>query len=560
MKEIINVNFEDYEEYIKESFIKDDKPLTDKVISHFKKIEKKYPKNYKDLLYCFLLKVSGNLKRQEPNIKTVQKELLVCIDKSLNDSLPDILGYYEKEFFEEIINYSNLTKAEKLESYMYSLFSEFNLSLKDNPYLKVDKNSAMLLDYDSSFYLNFTFIIMNSLEESSDQERMFIVFLNQLKEYNFYFFKSFMDDILTEYIITKQYEMNRKQVDNILKYISAFNLEKGYDLILKDPKFIIEVVKNFLFFQEKTENDQPKDKDISLIFNFDKQFDILDYLKDVLLFKEQDFFEAFETFREDCDVNISTKRYFFDYLICLYYERLMFSKNIKNDREQEDLEVILNNSEEYITSYFFEEDENLERLIIEVIKHIELERKNLLLDCKNRALSSDNPYIYQNNPIVFVENFNLVKSGLVINEDYDQQNLIDLYHNIYYKNFDYQDDFYKNSQRAYTIYSDFLYSLFSRNKELQEKSLLKAIQEYCFQKTILDNIFSDNEEKKLLSLLKENLSIEEIIQKIKKDKDLFNELFTVYPDYYLYEEERNIVELEATKTFQKLIKRKRESN
>lgn len=557
MKEILNVNFEDYEEYIKESFIKDDKPLTDKVISHFKKIEKQYPKNYKDLLYCFLLKVSGNLKRQEPNIKTVQKELLVCIDKSLNDSLPDILGYYEKEFFEEIINYSNLTELEKLESYIYSLFSEFNLLLKDNPYLKVDKNSAMLLDYNSSFYFYFTFTIINSLEDSSDQERMLIVFLDQLKEYNFYFFKSFMDDILTEYLKTKQNETNRKQVDKISKYIPAFNLEKGYDLILKDPQSIIEVVENFLFPPKKIEKDQPKDKGISLIYNFDKQFDILDYLKD---FIEQDFFEALDTFREDWDVNISTKRYFFDYLICLYYERLMFSKNIKNDREQEDLEIILNNSEEYITSYFFEEDENLERLIIEAIKHIELERNNLLLDCKNRVLSSDNPDIYQNNPIVFAKNFNLVKSGLIINEDCDQQNLIDLYHNIYYKKCDYQDDFYKNSQRAYTIYSDFLYSLFSRNKKLQEKSLLKAIQEYCFQKTILDNICSDNEEKKLLSLLKGNLSIEEIIQEIKKDKDLFKELFTVYPDYYLYEEERNVVELEATKTFQKLIERKREPN
>ncbi|NLD79393.1 MAG: hypothetical protein GX641_03610, partial [Mollicutes bacterium] len=262
MKEITNVNFEDYEEYIKESFIKDDKPLIDEISSHFKKIEKQYPKNYKDLLYCFLLKVSGNLKRQEPNIKTVQKELLVCVDKSLNDSLPDILGYYEKEFFEEIINYSNLTESEKLESYTYSLFSELSLSLKDNPYLKGDKNLDMLFNNNSSFYFNFTFKIKNSLEDSSDQERMFIIFLDKLKEHNFAFFKSFIDDMLTEYIKTKQYEMNRKQVDKILKYIPAFNLEKVYDLILKDPQSIIEVVKNFLFFQEKSENDQPKDKDI----------------------------------------------------------------------------------------------------------------------------------------------------------------------------------------------------------------------------------------------------------------------------------------------------------
>lgn len=560
MKEIINVNFEDYEEYIKESFIKDDKPLIDEISSHFKKIEKQYPKNYKDLLYCFLLKVSGNLKRQEPNIKTVQKELLVCVDKSLNDSLPDILGYYEKEFFEEIINYSNLTESEKLESYIYSLFSELSLSLKDNPYLKGDKNLDMLFNNNSSFYFNFTFKIMNSLEDSSDQERMFIIFLDKLKEHNFAFFKSFMDDILTEYIITKQYEMDRKQVDKILKYIPAFNLEKVYDLILKDPQSIIEVIKNFLFFQEKSENDQPKDKDISLIIDLEKQYDFLDYLKDILWHKEESSFETLEEFRESCNIDESNKKYMFYYLICLYYERLNFSIKKRNNQEQEDLEIILNESEEYVASYFFMDDKKLERLIEGDIKHIEEEQKNLLLDCKNQVLLSNNPDIYQKNPIIFIENFNFVKAGFFLGKEYNQKTLIDLYHNIYYKTFDYENNFFQNSQKAYVIYSDYLHQLLSRNKKLQGIVISEAIQEYYFQKILLDNIFLDTEEEKMLKIFKENIGVEETIQKVINDKELFKELFTVYPDYYLYEEERTIVEKAEKNTYQKLIKRKRESN
>lgn len=560
MKEIINVNFEDYEEYIKESFIKDDKPLIDEISSHFKKIEKQYPKNYKDILYCFLLKVSGNLKRQEPNIKTVQKELLVCVDKSLNDSLPDILGYYEKEFFEEIIKYSNLTESEKLESYIYSLFSELSLSLKDNPYLKGDKNLDMLFNNNSSFYFNFTFKIMNSLEDSSDQERMFIIFLDKLKEHNFSFFKSFMDDILTEYIITKQYEMDRKQVDKILKYIPAFNLEKVYDLILKDPQSIIEVIKNFLFFQEKSENDQPKDKDISLIIDLEKQYDFLDYLKDILWHKEESSFETLEEFRESCNIDESNKKYMFYYLICLYYERLNFSIKKRNNQEQEDLEIILNESEEYVASYFLEDDENLERLIEGNIKHIEEEQKNLLLDCKNQVLLSNNPDIYQKNPIIFIENFNFVKAGFFLGKEYNQKTLIDLYHNIYYKTFDYENNFFQNSQKAYAIYSDYLHQLLSRNKKLQGIVISEAIQEYYFQKILLDNIFLDTEEEKMLKIFKENIGVEETIQKVINDKELFKELFTVYPDYYLYEEERTIVEKAEKNTYQKLIKRKRESN
>jgi len=560
MKEIINVNFEDYEEYIKESFIKDDKPLIDEISSHFKKIEKQYPKNYKDLLYCFLLKVSGNLKRQEPNIKTVQKELLVCVDKSLNDSLPDILGYYEKEFFEEIINYSNLTESEKLESYIYSLFSELSLSLKDNPYLKGDKNLDMLFNNNSSFYFNFTFKIMNSLEDSSDQERMFIIFLDKLKEHNFAFFKSFMDDILTEYIITKQYEMDRKQVDKILKYIPAFNLEKVYDLILKDPQSIIEVVKNFLFFQEKSENDQPKDKDISLIIDLEKQYDFLDYLKDILWHKEESSFETLEEFRESCNIDESNKKYMFYYLICLYYERLNFSIKKRNNQEQEDLEIILNETEEFVASYFFMDDKKLERLIEGDIKHIEEEQKNLLLDCKNQVLLNNNPDIYQKNPIIFIENFNFVKAGFFLGKEYNQKTLIDLYHNIYYKIFDYEDNFFQNSQKAYAIYSDYLHQLLSRNKKLQGIVISEAIQEYYFQKILLDNIFLDIEEEKMLKIFKENIGVEETIQKVINDKELFKELFTVYPDYYLYEEERTIVEKAEKNTYQKLIKRKRESN
>lgn len=560
MKEIINVNFEDYEEYIKESFIKDDKPLIDEISSHFKKIEKQYPKNYKDLLYCFLLKVSGNLKRQEPNIKTVQKELLVCVDKSLNDSLPDILGYYEKEFFEEIINYSNLTELEKLESYIYSLFSELSLSLKDNPYLKGDKNLDMLFNYNSSFYFNFTFKIMNSLEDSSDQERMFIIFLDKLKEHNFAFFKSFMDDILTEYIITKQYEMDRKQVDKILKYIPAFNLEKVYDLILKDPQSIIEVVKNFLFFQEKSENDQPKDKDISLIIDLEKQYDFLDYLKDILWYKEESSFETLEEFRESCNIDESNKKNIFYYLICLYYERLNFSIKKRNNQEQEELAIILNETEEFVASYFFMDDKKLERLIEGDIKHIEEEQKNLLLDCKNQVLLSNNPDIYQKNPIIFIENFNFVKAGFFLGKEYNQKTLIDLYHNIYYKIFDYEDNFFQNSQKAYVIYSDYLHQLLSRNKKLQGIVISEAIQEYYFQKILLDNIFLDTEEEKMLKIFKENIGVEETIQKVVNDKELFKELFTVYPDYYLYEEERTIVEKAEKNTYQKLIKRKRESN
>lgn len=560
MKEIINVNFEDYEEYIKESFIKDDKPLIDEISSHFKKIEKQYPKNYKDLLYCFLLKVSGNLKRQEPNIKTVQKELLVCVDKSLNDSLPDILGYYEKEFFEEIINYSNLTESEKLESYIYSLFSELSLSLKDNPYLKGDKNLDMLFNYNSSFYFNFTFKIKNSLEDSSDQERMFIIFLDKLKEHNFAFFKSFIDDMLTEYIKTKQYEMNRKQVDKILKYIPAFNLEKVYDLILKDPQSIIEVVKNFLFFQEKSENDQPKDKDISLIIDLEKQYDFLDYLKDILWYKEESSFETLEEFRESCNIDESNKKYVFYYLICLYYERLNFSIKKRNNQEQEELAIILNETEEFVASYFFMDDKKLERLIEGDIKHIEEEQKNLLLDCKNQVLLSNNPDIYQKNPIIFIENFNFVKAGFFLGKEYNQKTLIDLYHNIYYKTFDYKNNFFQNSQKAYAIYSDYLHQLLSRNKKLQGIVISEAIQEYYFQKILLDNIFLDTEEEKMLKIFKENIGVEETIQKVINDKELFKELFTVYPDYYLYEEERTIVEKAEKNTYQKLIKRKRESN
>jgi len=560
MKEIINVNFEDYEEYIKESFIKDDKPLIDEISSHFKKIEKQYPKNYKDLLYCFLLKVSGNLKRQEPNIKTVQKELLVCVDKSLNDSLPDILGYYEKEFFEEIINYSNLTELEKLESYIYSLFSELSLSLKDNPYLKGDKNLDMLFNNNSSFYFNFTFKIKNSLEDSSDQERMFIIFLDKLKEHNFAFFKSFIDDMLTEYIKTKQYEMNRKQVDKILKYIPAFNLEKVYDLILKDPQSIIEVVKNFLFFQEKSENDQPKDKDIRLKIYLKKQYDFLDYLKDILWYKEESSFETLEEFRESCNIDESNKKYVFYYLICLYYERLNFSIKKRNNQEQEELAIILNETEEFVASYFFMDDKKLERLIEGDIKHIEEEQKNLLLDCKNQVLLNNNPDIYQKNPIIFIENFNFVKAGFFLGKEYNQKTLIDLYHNIYYKIFDYEDNFFQNSQKAYAIYSDYLHQLLSRNKKLQGIVISEAIQEYYFQKILLDNIFLDTEEEKMLKIFKENIGVEETIQKVINDKELFKELFTVYPDYYLYEEERTIVEKAEKNTYQKLIKRKRESN
>lgn len=561
MNEKLIVNFEKHEKFIKESFIKDDKPLVDELISHFKNVEKKYPANYKDYIYCFILKVSGNLKRQEPNIKTIKKEILVCIDKSLNDSLPDILGFYEKEFFEEVINYCNLSKAEKLESYIYSLFSELNYSLKDNPYLQKDESFTMLNDCNHIFFIDLTSKIFETIEENSEQERMISLFVEQLRNYKPVIFKEFMDYVLSEYIMAKQKKCERIQMDNLLKIIPAFNENKVYNLCLENSENMIEIIKNSLDFHGKIKNTQPTYRNTLLYSYMEAKQDLLDYIQDFLIFRDrEDDDESLSAFRDDFSIESFEKNYYFEYFIGIYYERLRFTLDKLNDQQQEDLDVILIESEEDCAAYFFDDDDNLERLVFGVAQQMETEKEDLLIDCKNKAFRSDNPDIYSNNPHMFIENYNFINDGLVINKKYNQKELIDLFYNIFYKVFDYQDGFYINSQNAYYIYFDYIYDLLSKDKINRKQIISEAIQEYYFQRILMGEKYEDIEEEKMLNIFKEKVSNEEIIRKTEKDEKMLREIFTVYADYYLYEEERNLVESSRNKTYQKMIKRKRESN
>ncbi len=584
MNEKLIVNFEKHEKFIKESFIKDDKPLVDELISHFKNVEKKYPANYKDYIYCFILKVSGNLKRQEPNIKTIKKEILVCIDKSLNDSLPDILGFYEKEFFEEVINYCNLSKAEKLESYIYSLFSELNYSLKDNPYLQKDESFTMLNDCNHIFFIDLTSKIFETIEENSEQERMISLFVEQLRNYKPVIFKEFMDYVLSEYIMAKQKKCERIQMDNLLKIIPAFNENKVYNLCLENSENMIEIIKNSLDFHGKIKNTQPTYRNTLLYSYMEAKEDLLDYIQEFLMFRDrEDDDESLSAFRDDFSIESFEKNYYFEYFIGIYYERLRFTLDKLNDQQQEDLDVILIESEEDCAAYFFDDDDNLERLVFGVAQQMETEKEDLLIDCKNKAFRSDNPDIYSNNPHMFIENYNFINDGLVINKKYNQKELIDLFYNIFYKVFDYQDGFYINSQNAYYIYFDYIYDLLSKDKINRKQIISEAIQEYYFQRILMGEKYEDIEEEKMLNIFKEKVSNEEIIRKTEKDEKMLNifkekvnneeiirkaekdkkmlrEIFTVYADYYLYEEERSLVESSRDKTYQKMMRRKRESN
>lgn len=561
MNEKLIVNFEKHEKFIKESFIKDDKPLVDELISHFKNVEKKYPANYKDYIYCFILKVSGNLKRQEPNIKTIKKEILVCIDKSLNDSLPDILGFYEKEFFEEVINYCNLSKAEKLESYIYSLFSELNYSLKDNPYLQKDESFTMLNDCNHIFFIDLTSKIFETIEENSEQERMISLFVEQLRNYKPVIFKEFMDYVLSEYIMAKQKKCERIQMDNLLKIIPAFNENKVYNLCLENSENMIEIIKNSLDFHGKIKNTQPTYRNTLLYSYMEAKQDLLDYIQDFLMSRDrEDDDESLSAFRDDFSIESFEKNYYFEYFIGIYYERLRFTLDKLNDQQQEDLDVILIESEEDCAAYFFDDDDNLERLVFGVAQQMETEKEDLLIDCKNKAFRSDNPDIYSNNPHMFIENYNFINDGLVINKKYNQKELIDLFYNIFYKVFDYQDGFYINSQNAYYIYFDYIYDLLSKDKINRKQIISEAIQEYYFQRILMGEKYEDIEEEKMLNIFKEKVNNEEIIRKAEKDKKMLREIFTVYADYYLYEEERSLVESSRDKTYQKMMRRKRESN
>lgn len=561
MNEKLIVNFEQHEKFIKELFIKDGKPLVDELISHFKNVEKKYPENYKDYIYCFILKVSGNLKRQEPNIKTIKKEILVCIDKSLNDSLPDILGFYEKEFFEEVINYCNLSKAEKLESYIYSLFSELNYSLKDNPYLQKDESFTMLNDCNHIFFIDLTSKIFETIEENSEQERMISLFVEQLRNYKPVIFKEFMDYVLSEYIMAKQKKCERIQMDNLLKIIPAFNENKVYNLCLENSENMIEIIKNSLDFHGKIKNTQPTYRDTLLYSYMEAKQDLLDYIQDFLMSRDrEDDDESLSAFRDDFSIESFEKNYYFEYFIGIYYERLRFTLDKLNDQQQEDLDVILIESEEDCAAYFFDDDDNLERLVFGVAQQMETEKEDLLIDCKNKAFRSDNPDIYSNNPHMFIENYNFINDGLVINKKYNQKELIDLFYNIFYKVFDYQDGFYINSQNAYYIYFDYIYDLLSKDKINRKQIISEAIQEYYFQRILMGEKYEDIEEEKMLNIFKEKVSNEEIIRKAEKDKKMLREIFTVYADYYLYEEERSLVESSRDKTYQKMMRRKRESN
>lgn len=561
MNEKLIVNFEKHEKFIKESFIKDDKPLVDELISHFKNVEKKYPANYKDYIYCFILKVSGNLKRQEPNIKTIKKEILVCIDKSLNDSLPDILGFYEKEFFEEVINYCNLSKVEKLESYIYSLFSELNYSLKDNPYLQKDESFTMLNDCNHIFFIDLTSKIFETIEENSEQERMISLFVEQLRNYKPVIFKEFMDYVLSEYIMAKQKKCERIQMDNLLKIIPAFNENKVYNLCLENSENMIEIIKNSLDFHGKIKNTQPTYRNTLLYSYMEAKQDLLDYIQDFLMSRDrEDDDESLSAFRDDFSIESFEKNYYFEYFIGIYYERLRFTLDKLNDQQQEDLDVILIESEEDCAAYFFDDDDNLERLVFGVAQQMETEKEDLLIDCKNKAFRSDNPDIYSNNPHMFIENYNFINDGLVINKKYNQKELIDLFYNIFYKVFDYQDGFYINSQNAYYIYFDYIYDLLSKDKINRKQIISEAIQEYYFQRILMGEKYEDIEEEKMLNIFKEKVNNEEIIRKAEKDKKMLREIFTVYADYYLYEEERSLVESSRDKTYQKMMRRKRESN